>query len=105
MIRVGGSDDVYPLIQTMAHEFEKQRNGYRIAFTPPAHTRGGAAGVAEGKLDIGLLSRPLSPEEKARQGNHMHLADDVLVFAVHHRVAVRSLTSQRSRACPRPRTT
>jgi phosphate/phosphite/phosphonate ABC transporter binding protein len=94
LIRIGGSDDVYPLARTLALEFEKQNVGYHIAFSPPAHTRGGVAGVAVGELDIGLVSRPLKPEERERQLTHLHLAEDVVVVAVHRDVPVRRLTSQ-----------
>jgi phosphate/phosphite/phosphonate ABC transporter binding protein len=94
LIRIGGSDDVYPLARTLAVEFEKQNASYHIAFSPPAHTRGGVAGVAVAELDIGLVSRPLKPEEREQQLTHLHLAEDVVVVAVHRDVPVRRLSSQ-----------
>jgi phosphate/phosphite/phosphonate ABC transporter binding protein len=94
VIRIGGSDDVYPLARTLALEFEKQNASYHIVFSPPAHTRGGVAGVAVDELDIGLVSRPLKSEERERQLTHLHLAEDIVVVAVHRDVPVRRLTSQ-----------
>ncbi|UCF68781.1 MAG: phosphate/phosphite/phosphonate ABC transporter substrate-binding protein, partial [Acidobacteriota bacterium] len=94
LIRVSGSDDVYPLVEALARQFELSHQDFRIAFAPPTHTRGGAAGISLGETDIGLLSRPLSTEEKLDAGTYLHLAQDYLVFAAHRDVSVRGLSRQ-----------
>lgn len=94
LIRVSGSDDVYPLVHLLAQQFEKNQAGYRVLFSPPTHTRGGAAGVSLGDVDIGLLSRPLSMEEKEGIPTYLHLSQDIIVFAVHRAVAVKNLSKQ-----------
>lgn len=94
LIRISGSDDVYPLVQALAHQFEKSHVGYRIVFAPPTHTRGGAAAVSLGETDIGLLSRPLKATEKGSTSTYLHLAHDVLVFATHRDVNLKGLSRQ-----------
>jgi phosphate/phosphite/phosphonate ABC transporter binding protein len=86
---------VYPLVQALAHQFEKSHAGYRITFAPPTHTRGGAAAVSLGEADIGLISRPLTATEKEPTSTtYLHLAHDLLVFATHRNVDVKGLSRQ-----------
>ncbi len=94
LIRVSGSDDVYPLVQALARQFEKNNAGYRVTFAPPTHTRGGAAGISLGDTDIGLISRPLTATEKEPTSTYLHLAHDLLVFATHRNVPVKGLSRQ-----------
>ncbi len=94
IIRIAGSDDVYPLARALAAQYEKAQSTDSIVFLPPTHTRGGAAGIQVGDADIGLLSRPLSREEKGRSTTYLHLAHDLIVFATHPDVGVDSLSRQ-----------
>lgn len=92
IIRVSGSDDVYPLVHILAQKFEKENTGYQVLFSPPTHTRGGAAGVSIGDVDIGLLSRPLTAKEKEGMPTYLHLAQDIVAFATHRGVSVKNLS-------------
>jgi len=94
LIRVSGSDDVYPLAQILARQFEKSTPGYRVVFSPPTHSRGGIAGAAIGTVDVGLISRPLTPEEQRGNTTFLHLAHDIVVFATHRGVLVGNLSRQ-----------
>lgn len=94
LIRVSGSDDVYPLVQILAQQFEKNHVGYRVVFAPPTHTRGGVAGISLGDVDIGLLSRPMTSQEKESIFTYLHLTQDILIFATHRDVSVKNLSSQ-----------
>jgi phosphate/phosphite/phosphonate ABC transporter binding protein len=94
VIRVSGSDDVYPLVRALTHQFEKSNPNQRIVFAPPAHSRGGAAAVSLGEADIGLLSRPLTAAEKETPATYLHLAHDLLVFAAHRDVEVEGLSRE-----------
>ncbi len=94
IIRVAGSDDVYPLARALARQFENSHAGHRVVFTPPAHTRGGVAAISVGDADIALASRPLTMEEKETEATYLHLAHDPLVFATHRNVKVGRLTRQ-----------
>lgn len=94
IIRISGSDEVYPLIRLFAQSFEKNNREYRVILSPPTHTRGGAAGISLGDADIGLLSRPLTPKEKEPTLTYFHLAEDILIFATHRGVPVTNLTRQ-----------
>lgn len=94
LIRVSGSDDVYPLVRILAQQFEKVNPGYRVVFSPPTHTRGGVAGITLGDVDIGLISRPLTKREKESIPTYLHLAQDIIAFATHAEVPVQSVTRQ-----------
>ena len=94
IVRVCGSDDVYPLAEILARQFEKSKPGYHVVFSPPTHSRGGIAEVVSGTANVGLVSRPLSTEEQRGDSTYLHLAHDIVVFATHRGVAVRNLSRQ-----------
>lgn len=94
IIRVSGSDDVYPLLRILAQQFEQQYPGYHVVFAPPMHSRGGVAEATLGTVDIGLVSRPLTSEEERGQTTYLHLAHDIIVFATHRGVGVKNLSRQ-----------
>jgi phosphate/phosphite/phosphonate ABC transporter binding protein len=94
LIRVSGSDDVYPLAEILARQFEKSNPSYRVVFSPPTHSRGGIAEAALGTVDIGLISRPKTPEEERGGTTYLHLAHDIVVFATHRGVLVKNLSRQ-----------
>jgi phosphate/phosphite/phosphonate ABC transporter binding protein len=94
LIRISGSDDVYPLVQALARQFEKDNTDYRVVFAPPTHTRGAAGGIALGETDIGLTSRPLTSGEKEAAATYLHLTHDLLAFATHRNVAVKGLSRE-----------
>lgn len=94
IIRVSGSDDVYPLAQVLAHQFEKKNAGYRVVFSPATHSRGGIADVTLGTVDVGLISRPIAPEEERSGTTFLHLAHDIIAFAAAQKVPVKSLSRQ-----------
>jgi len=94
LIRVAGSEDVYPLADILARQFERNTPGYRVVLSPPTLSRGGIAEAALGTADIGLVSRPLKPEEDRGNTTFLHLAQDIVVFATHPGVGVRNLSRQ-----------
>lgn len=94
LIRVSGSDDVYPLAQILARQFERTHPGYQVVFSPPTHSRGGIAEAVLGTVDIGLVSRPMAPDEERGNTTYLHLAHDIVVFATHRSVGVKNLSRQ-----------
>lgn len=91
-IRVGGSDDMYPLLHALARQFESTEGACPVMFSPPTLSRGGVAGVAVGTLDIGLISRPTTGEEDRGDTTFLHLAQDIITFATHRGVRVTNLS-------------
>ncbi|MGP0629742.1 phosphate ABC transporter substrate-binding protein [Nitrospina sp. 32_T5] len=68
LIRVGGSTTVLPVLTVAAERFQRLHEGVRI--TVNAGGSGvGIHGVGTGRLDIGLASRQVSPEETAHYGD------------------------------------
>lgn len=94
LVRISGSDDVYPLAEILARQFEQSEPGYRVTFAPPTHSRGGAAAVTLGTADVGLMSRPMTAESERGSTTYLHLAHDIVVFAVHSGVPVKGLTRE-----------
>ncbi|HMB71815.1 MAG TPA: substrate-binding domain-containing protein, partial [bacterium] len=92
IIRVSGAEDAYPLARALAHRFEETNPGYEVVFAPGAGTRGGVGAVSLGEADLGLVSRPLSEEERASGVTYLHLAHDIVVFVAASAAGVDSLT-------------
>ncbi|MFH1624437.1 MAG: phosphate/phosphite/phosphonate ABC transporter substrate-binding protein [Pseudomonadota bacterium] len=96
-IRISGSASAIPLVKLLAQEFERHHPETKIAFLPETHTKGGLAGVREGDLDIGVLSRALMEEEAKDNLQYLHLAQDGIVFSTHRSVTVKNITTQQLR--------
>lgn len=93
--RVSGSNVTLPLVRLLAHEYPDR--SVEFEFLPGLHTAGGVQGVAGGELDIGLVSRELTDEERALGLRYVLLSNDALVVAVHPTVGVKTLTSEQVR--------
>jgi phosphate transport system substrate-binding protein len=96
-IKIGGSASAIPLMKILADEYSKKNPEVEVEFLPETHSRGGVTSVYEGIADIGVLSRTLSPEEVLYKVRFLHLANDVLVFAVHPSVKIENLTTEQIR--------
>ncbi len=96
-VRISGSASVLPLVRLLAQEFERYHPEVEIVFLPDTHTQGGLAGVREGELDIGLLSRGLTESEKTGDLQYLHLALDGIVFVTHKGVRLKEITSEQLR--------
>ncbi len=96
-VRVSGSASVIPLVKLLAREFERYHPEVQLVFLPGTHTKGGLAGVLEGDLDIGLVSRSLGKQEGGSDLQYLHLALDGIVFATHRDLKIKSITSEQLR--------
>ncbi|MCX8006717.1 MAG: phosphate ABC transporter substrate-binding protein [Coriobacteriia bacterium] len=94
-LRVSGSGTVVPLARILADAYGEP--GVEFEFLPGWHSSGGIKGVAAGDLDIGLVSRELTPEERALGLDYTLLCTDGLVVAVHPSVGIEALTSEQIR--------
>ncbi len=93
IIRVGGSDSVYPLFNVLAREFERKNPACKVALLPAGHTISGVVGLVNGEYDIGLTSRQLKPAEEAQNITMIPFARDGLAFITHPWVQIKNLTS------------
>jgi phosphate/phosphite/phosphonate ABC transporter binding protein len=96
-IRISGSASVLPLLKLLALEFAREHPEIEIVFLPGAHTKGGLAGVHEGDLDIGVVSRFLMEGEETAGLQYLHLALDGIVFATHKDVKIKDVTTEQLR--------
>ncbi len=94
-IRVSGSGTCLPLLRLLS---ESDAGGpSEFVYLPGLHSGGGIKGVANGDLEIGAVSRALTPEEEKLGLRYTLLSRDGLVIAVHPSVPIKGLTSQQVR--------
>lgn len=96
-IKISGSGTCKPLVEILAKEYSKSHPEVKIRFLPSTHSKGGIEGVAQGLLDIGLVSRDLKPEEKALGLTYLPLSSDGLAIATHNSTKIKNLTTQQVR--------
>jgi phosphate transport system substrate-binding protein len=97
-LRVSGSGTALPLLRILAAGWETKEAA--LLFLPGLHSGGGIKGVADGSLDIGAISRPLTKAETSSRYKVTWLASDALLIAASPDVAalgVRGLTTRQVR--------
>ncbi len=93
-IKIAGSGTCRSLIEILTREYSKSHPEVKIKILPNTRSRGGIEGVAQGLLDVGLVSRKLKPEEKALGLTYLALSNDGLVVATHNSVKIKNLSTQ-----------
>jgi phosphate transport system substrate-binding protein len=97
-LRASGSGTCLPLLRILSAG--QPDKATRLIFLPGLHSAGGVKGVSRGSLDIGAISRELTPEEASQEITTTWLSSDGLVMAVHPSVSdlgVTGLTSEQVR--------
>ncbi len=94
LIRISGSAPAYPLFELLSREFEKLHSDARVKFLPPARSAGGSAATFIGDADLGLVARPLRPQESDYKLRYLHFAKDALVFVTPSEVKIKNLSKQ-----------
>jgi len=90
VIRIGGSTSMMPVSQKLAGAYEKTHPGVKI------HIEGGDSslgikGAAKGIVEIGSVSRPLTPEE-SKMLKYYKITEDSISIVVNEKNPVRFLT-------------
>jgi len=67
-VSVSGSTTVLPLAEACAEAFDSQSSDYQVLVTGGG-TGAGITAVAEGRSDIAMASREVTPDEKAKYGD------------------------------------
>ncbi len=68
-VTVSGSSTVLPLGEAAAEAFNAEQNEYQVSVTGGG-TGAGITGIAEGRFDIAMASREVTPDEIAKYGNN-----------------------------------
>jgi phosphate transport system substrate-binding protein len=95
-LRLGGSGAMLPLAVALGRSFAG--HGLRIVVEESLGSGGGARAAAEGAVDLGLISRALSPAERRLGLTELRVATDAVVVAGGASVPVDNLTSAELRA-------
>jgi len=90
-VRVSGSGTCLPLLRVLTSAYPD--TNVEFVYLPGLHSGGGIRGVANGDLEIGVVSRFLTEEEKVLGLEYRQLSDDGLAVAVHPSVTVDTLSS------------
>lgn len=81
-IVVGGSGADLETFRILAKAFKKHHSDSHIKVLPSIGSSGAVRGVASGRIDIGLMSRPINDTEKKHGLITIHYADTALVYIV-----------------------
>jgi ABC-type phosphate transport system, periplasmic component len=64
-LRVGGTGSSQPIIQLLFDEFRKQAPEVALRqLSPPIGSGGALKALAAGRIDLGVIGRPLNPESR-----------------------------------------
>ncbi len=93
LLTIGGTGTAIGTMKLMVAEFEKAYPHIKIKLSPSVGSSGAIKAVSQGALDIGLNSRPLTPEENKLGISVLDYASTPFVFIANKSVPVSSLTS------------
>lgn len=92
-LHVGGSGAMTPLAMRLAEAWAARGGQPAVVVAESIGTGGGVRAAADGALDLGLASRPLTPEELRLGLTVLPAGRDVVVLAAHPSVPVEGLSS------------
>jgi len=81
-IVMGGAGADLATFRLLSEAFKKHQPDSQIKFLPSIGSGGAVRGVSSGRVDIGLMARPLNKEEKQYALTEIHYADTALVYVV-----------------------
>lgn len=91
---VGGSGSNLALAGKLANRYMEANPGVEVVIPSSIGSGGGITKTAEGVLNIGMVSRPVNPEEEKYHLTYLPYARTAVVMAVHPGVKVTGLTSE-----------
>ncbi len=93
-VKVAGSDACLKLVRLLAEEYQRTNPGVDFVYLPGVHSGEGIAGVADGHLDLGAVSRPLNADEEDLGLRHAVLSEDAIALLAHVSAGVDGITTQ-----------
>ncbi|NEO53616.1 MAG: phosphate ABC transporter substrate-binding protein [Okeania sp. SIO3B5] len=98
-IKTGGSSSTVDFLHTLKTAYESTSKTGQITVLQPGQTENIIAGVKQGLIDMGSISREIKPEENDDALNFRKVAKDALVVAIHPSVTgVTNLTTKQLKA-------
>lgn len=93
-INVAGSGGMITLITALAKAYMSKNPGDKVnVWQNSIEAKGGIIGAFEGKIDIGMSARYLTPDESALGLSSFEIARVASVIAVNNSVSIKSITS------------
>ena len=96
-VRLAGSGAATPLLRAALEQLALHDAGSSWVLEESIGSGGGAAAAADGEIDVGLVSRPLSSAESRLGLEVVTVATDAVVLAAHPAVPVSGLSSEEVR--------
>jgi len=79
---IGGTGSAGPLVEILFKDFQKQSPGITLnLIAPPLGTNGALQALAQGRIHMVMVGRPLAKGELSQFGQHFNLADTPFVVA------------------------
>lgn len=97
-IKIAGSRTCLPLFQILAEAYKKKHPDVDIVFLPGAHSPAGIQGVHNETLDIGLVSRELTPEEAKLGLKYYVVSLDGLAIFTNPSIRIENITTDQVKA-------
>jgi phosphate transport system substrate-binding protein len=98
-INVGSSSSTIDFLRTLKPVYEAMPQSPPLTLLEPGQSENIVAGVKQGLIDVGAISRTLKPEEQDATLTYRAIVQDALLIATHPSVAgVKNLTTQELRA-------
>ncbi|OLP18887.1 phosphate ABC transporter substrate-binding protein [Leptolyngbya sp. 'hensonii'] len=98
-IKAGGSSSTVDFLRTMTAAYEARAKTGQITLLEPGQSENIVAGVKQGLIDIGVLSKSLKPEDLGSGLESREVARDALLVATHPSVTgVKNLTTANLKA-------
>ncbi len=82
-LKITGSGSIYPALKILATAYETKVKNTKVIFLPNNQSEGGIAGVKNGLVEIGAVTRPLKPQEDNHQIKYHEIGTDALLVATH----------------------
>ncbi len=82
-IKLTGAATPYPAMKALAAAYESEAENVKITFLPPSQSSSGIAGVKEGLVDLGTVTRKPKPDEDDGTLVYREVARDALTVATH----------------------
>ena len=95
-LTMDGSTGMIPLVSELAKAYQRKQPGVEIGLGKGIESIGGIRSTIEGKIDAGLVSRPLKPEEKGAGLKEVEIARVGTVFAAHAENPIAGITEQQA---------
>lgn len=93
-IVIGGSGADLETFRILSLAFQGEHPEISFDVMPSIGSGGAVRGVASGRVDLGLMSRPIKAKEKKHQLTEIHYADTALVFVTHQEQGLSDINLQ-----------